>query len=217
MKEKRNIILFAFVIIMMASVLAIGFYYVYKNNHFVSTENAKVSADLINITPQISGKILEINTDEGEYVNKNEILSRIEMNNISYENIEKSLIRSPIEGIIVKKRGCIGEFASSSQTIFTMINPKEIYIIAEIEETKINKIKIGQKVEIKIDQFGSIKFDGKVKSISDVANSALSILPSSSSTFTKVVQRIPVKIQIKNNKKIKLIPGTNAIVKIHIK
>lgn len=78
-------------------------------------------------------------------------------------------------------------------------------------------MKVGQPVEITIDQYDSQKFTGKVKSIGEVANSALSLLPSSTSgTFTKVVQRISVKIELDdfNNK---ILPGTNAVVKIHVK
>ena len=56
-----------------------------------------------------------------------------------------------------------------------------------------------------------------MKSIGEVSNSAISLLPSSTSgTFTKVVQRIPIKIQLDSFNE-KILPGTNAVIKIHIK
>ena len=67
------------------------------------------------------------------------------------------------------------------------------------EETKIKKVQIGQKVDIKLDLFGCEQFSGKVYTIVKASNSTFSLFPSSSgSTFTKVVQKIPVKIKLDN-------------------
>jgi multidrug resistance efflux pump len=217
MKEKRKLLIISILIIMAAALGGIGFYYWYENTYYVSTDDARVAADLVNVTPQISGKLLESNIEEGDTVIKNQILARQEMTNIPDPNVDESLIRSPINGIVVKKQGTIGEIWSPGQTLATLIDPNKLYISANIEETKLGKIRIGQKVTITIDEYGSKKFTGKVKSIGEAAQSALSILPSTTSgTFTKVVQRIPIKISLDkfNNK---ILPGTNAVVKIHIK
>jgi multidrug resistance efflux pump len=217
MKEKRKVLIIYILIIIAAALGSIGFYYWYENTYYVSTDDARVDADLVNVTPQISGKLLESNIEEGDTVIKNQILARQEMTNIPDSDIDESLIRSPINGIVVKKQGTIGEIWSPGQTLATLIDPNKLYISANIEETKLGKIRIGQKVTITIDEYGSKKFTGKVKSIGEAAQSALSILPSTTSgTFTKVVQRIPIKISLDkfNNK---ILPGTNAVVKIHIK
>ncbi|MBC2579103.1 HlyD family efflux transporter periplasmic adaptor subunit [Clostridium sp. DJ247] len=139
------------------------------------------------------------------------------MNNLPDTSVDQSLVRAPIDGIIVKKQGTVGEIWSTGQNMFTLVDPNKLYISADVEETKIGRVKIGQLVEINIDQFGAEKFTGKVKSVGEAANSALSIFSASTSgTFTKVVQRIPVKIQLDkfNNK---ILPGTNAVIKIHVK
>lgn len=217
MNGKRKILIIGILITMVTVLSGIIFYYWYENNYYVSTDDARVSADLVNVTPQIQGKLLELNVDQGDSVTKNQILARQDMNNLPDSSIEQSLIRSPISGIVIKKQGTIGEVWTVGQTMFTLIDPNKIYITADIEETKLSKIRIGQPVEITIDQYDSQKFQGKVKSIGEATNSALSILPSSTSgTFTKVVQRIPVKIELAdfNNK---ILPGTNAIVKIKVK
>jgi multidrug resistance efflux pump len=211
------VLIISILIIIAAALGSIGFYYWYENTYYVSTDDARVDADLVNVTPQISGKLLESNIEEGDTVIKNQILARQEMTNIPDSDIDESLIRSPINGIVVKKQGTIGEIWSPGQTLATLIDPNKLYISANIEETKLGKIRIGQKVTITIDEYGSKKFTGKVKSIGEAAQSALSILPSTTSgTFTKVVQRIPIKISLDkfNNK---ILPGTNAVVKIHIK
>jgi len=139
------------------------------------------------------------------------------MNNLPDTSVEQSLIRSPIDGVVVAKQGTLREMATTGQPIFTLADPAKFCITANAEETNVEKVKVGQPVDITIDQFGSQKFSGKVKSIGEVANSALSIFSTSTSgTFTKVVQRVPVKILLDKFDN-KILPGTNAVVKIHVK
>ncbi|ADK13520.1 MULTISPECIES: HlyD family secretion protein [Clostridium] len=217
MKQKRKILIVGILVVIAAALSSIGFYYWYENTYYVSTDDARVDADLVNVTPQISGKLLELNVDEGDIVIKNQILARQEMSDLSDSKVDQSLIRSPINGIIIKKQGTIGEIWSPGQTLATLIDPNKLYITADIEETKLGKIRVGQPVSITIDEYGSQKFTGKVKSVGEAAQSALSIIPTTTSgTFTKVVQRIPIKISLDkfNNK---ILPGTNAVVKIRIK
>lgn len=217
MKEKRKVLIIGILIAIVVALCSIVSYYWYENTYYVSTDDARVSADLVSVTPQITGKLLEINVEEGDTVTKNQILARQEMNGLPDTSVDQSLMRSPINGIIVKKQGTIGELWSAGQTLVTLIDPNKLYITADIEETKLGKVRVGQTVDINIDQFNSQKFTGKVRSVGEAANSALSLLPSStSSTFTKVVQRIPVKIEL-NKFNNKILPGTNAIVKIHVK
>lgn len=217
MKDKRNGLIIGILIAIIVAIGGIGFYYWYQNTYYVSTDDARVSADLVSVIPQISGKLLELNVDEGDKVTKNQILARQEMNSLPDTSVDQSLVRSPIDGIVVKKQGTVGELWTSSQTMFTLIDSNKLYITADIEETKLGKVRVGQAVDITIDQYDSQKFTGKVRSVGEAANSALSLLSSSTSgTFTKAVQRVPVKIELTkfNNK---ILPGTNAIVKIHVK
>ena len=217
MKDKRKGLIVGILIVIVVALGSIGFYYWYENTYYVSTEDAKINADFVSVIPQISGKLLELNVDEGDTVTKNEILARQDMNGLPDTSVEQSLVRSPIDGIVVKKQGEVGEIFSNSQTLFTLVDPKDIYITANIEETKLSEVKVGQPVDISIDQFGSEKFTGKVKTIGEISNSAISLLPSSTSgTFTKVVQKVPVKIALDDSSE-KILPGTNAVIKIHIK
>ncbi|AWK52019.1 hemolysin D [Clostridium beijerinckii] len=217
MNEKRKILIIGIVIAIIVALGGIISYYWYENTYYVSTEDAKVAADFISVTPQISGKLLEMNVEEGDKVVKNQILACQQMNNLADSSVEQSLVRAPINGIVVKKQGTVGELYSAGSTLFTLIDPDKLYIITNIEETKIGKIKVGQTVDINIDQYDSEKFTGKIKSVGELTNSALSMFSSSTSgTFTKVVQRIPVKIEIDEFDN-KILPGTNAVIKIHVK
>ena len=217
MNEKRRVIMFIILAAMVAALIGVSGYYWYNNTYFVSTEDARVTGDLIKINPQVSGKLLEFSVEEGDKVSKDQILGRQEMANSSDSNIEQSIIRAPISGIIIKKAANIGEIQSSGQTLAIIVDTKKLYITANIEETKLIKVKPGQSVDIIIDQFQGEKFTGKVKYVGQASNSAFSLLATStSSTFTKVVQRIPVRIEF-DKKYEQLLPGTNAVVKIHVK
>lgn len=217
MKEKRKGIIIGILIITIMALSSVGIYYWYENNYYVSTEDARVGADLVNVTPQATGKLLELNVEDGDTVSKDTILACQEVNNIQDADIEQALIRAPINGIVIKKQGTIGEIWSPGQVLVTLLDTNRLYITANIEETKIGRVRVGQIVNITLDQYGSKKFKGKIKSVGEAANSALSLLPSSTGgTFTKVMQRVPVKISLDKNDS-KLLPGTNAIVKIHVK
>lgn len=217
MQGKRKIIIFCIVIAMLITLSGVGVYYWYENEYFVSTEDAQVAGDFIDITPKISGSLLEFSVEEGETLVKDQIVGRMDGDGISDADIDKSLLRAPISGLVIKKDAEAGEFTSAGSTLAVMVDPQKLYITANIEETKVKKIKVGQNVDIKIDQFNNEAFAGKVESIGQASNSAFSLLPSSSSgTFTKVVQKVPVKIAFEKVDE-KLLPGTNAVVKIHVK
>jgi len=217
MNDKRKKLIFIIITVMVVAFASIGSYYWYKNSNYVSTEDAKVMGDIVSVSPQISGKLLEINIEEGDAVVKDQILGRQGMNNPQDTNIDQSVLRAPIDGIVIKKQGTVGEVISPGQTIAMIIDPNKLYIMANIEETKLESVKLGQKVDITIDQFGKKAFSGRVKYVGQASNSTFALLPSSTSgTFTKVIQKIPVKIEFDKSDKT-LLPGTNAVVNIHIK
>lgn len=215
-KNRKKLIMFI-ALVMVVVFAGIGSYYWYENDYFISTEDAKVMGDLVSVSPQISGKLLELNVSEGDTVVKDQILGRQGISNPQETNIDQSVFRAPINGIVIKKQGTVGEIVSPGQTIAMIIDPNKLYITANIEETKLAKVRQGQKVDITIDQFSNKTFSGKVKYVGRASNSTFALLPSSTSgTFTKVIQKIPVKIEF-NKSDATLLPGTNAVVNIHIK
>ena len=217
MDGKRKQLIIIILTSMVVVLLGIVGYYWYQNVNFVSTDDAKVNGDLVKISPQSTGKIAELNIEEGQTVVENQILGRLDAANTTDDAVELSLIRSPINGMIIKKQGNIGEIAGAGQVLAYVVDPAKLYIIANIEETKLSSLAKGQAVDISVDQFGSTKFVGKVSSIGEAASSAFSLLPSTSSgSYTKVVQKIPVKIALTGGSD-KLLAGTNANVRIHIK
>lgn len=115
-------------------------------------------------------------------------------------HVAETSIYSPLDGIISKKISQNYEYVTPGKPICIVNNPQDVYITANIEETKINKVRVGAKVRIWIDAYPNKEFSGFVKSIGSAANSQFSLIPASnpSEQFIKIAQRIPVTIDFNN-------------------
>lgn len=218
MKSKRKVVMISMILLMVICMAGVGIYYWYNSTYFVYTEDAKVDGDLHKINSQISGKLLEFNVEEGNMVDKEQIVGRQEMAGQPDSNLDTSILRSPIKGTIIKKLTNVGEIISAGQVLAYVVDPAKVYITANVEETKLTKLREGEKVDITIDKYKGKKFTGVVQSIGEASTSEFSMLPTATNAnFTKVVQKVPVKIKLDNYGNVKLLPGINAVVSIHIK
>lgn len=219
MNVRRKVILLCVLFIMLISLGGVGAYNWYNNNYYVTTDDARLAADFVKVTPLTSGKLLNFTVNEGDTVVKDQIIGHIDANVTSGSKAgAESNIIAPINGRIVERTANVGDLESSSQTptLALIMDPTQIYISANISETKLKKIKLGQQVDINIDQFSNVTFEGTVKALGQATNSVFSLLPSSSGAFTKVVQTIPIKIALERTD-MNLIPGASAVIKIHVK
>jgi len=205
---------------MIAVLAAVGFYYWYRSVHFVITEDARVDADKLRVSPQIAGKLIELDVDEGDKVKAGQIIGRqTDVLLPPGADPELAVVKSPISGTIIKKEASVGEIVAPGQAIVIVADLQKSYITANIEETDLNKVRPGQKVEFTIDAIPGHVFTGKVYSIGEATLSTFSLFASANAggTFTKVTQRIPVKIIFDNYQGQHVLPGMNAVVKIHVK
>ena len=136
-------------------------------------------------------------------------------------NLEYTQIKAPSNGVIAKTAAEVGQLANSGMALIGFVSSEERWIMANFKETEISDIKIGLPVDIKIDAVNGAHFKGEIESISSATGATFSLLPPDNATgnFTKVVQRVPVKIKISGlseNDKDKLQAGLSAVVKVHI-
>ncbi|SYZ72571.1 Secretion protein HlyD family protein [Candidatus Zixiibacteriota bacterium] len=136
--------------------------------------------------------------------------------------LKNTKIISPTLGVVAKKWSVVGDIVQPGQPIFTLYDLKNIWITANFEETKIGVIAPGTPVEISVDSYPDRKFTGKVLLIGAATASQFSLIPpdNASGNFTKVTQRIPVKISIEqpaNDAPASLLPGMSVVVKIREK
>lgn len=94
-----------------------------------------------------------------------------------------------------------GQLVQPGQSLFYIINNSETWVVANFKETQLNKMRVGQKVKLKIDAFPGSEFEGEVHSFSPATGSRFSLLPpdNASGNFVKTVQRLPVRIDFTTN------------------
>jgi len=131
-------------------------------------------------------------------------------------NYDHTVIKAPVNGTVLRVAAQAGETVSTGQTILTIADLKSTWIAANIEEKKLERIRIGQKVDVKIDAYPGRLLPGKVTSIGGATQSVFSLIPTenTSGNFTKVTQRVPVKINV-DHRGILLRPGMSAVIKIY--
>ena len=136
--------------------------------------------------------------------------------------LRNTKLYAPADGVIAKRWLLPGDVVQPGQSVITLTISKNLWVVAYLEETKIAEVKPGQRVRFTIDAFDGVKFTGKIFMIGSTTASVFSLIPASnaSGNFTKVTQRVPVKISIEgtdNNKDISsfnILSGMSAVVKI---
>jgi membrane fusion protein (multidrug efflux system) len=127
-------------------------------------------------------------------------------------------LKSPINGRYAKKLVDVGEIITAGQPICAVVDLKNVWVTAKINEDEVSNIKLGQPVKIAVDTYPGESFEGKVLDIGVAATAVFSLIPQDnvSGSFIKVIQTIPVKISIEPRGFI-LRPGSNVEVTIYTK
>jgi len=113
-------------------------------------------------------------------------------------NLSYCTIKAPISGYVAQRKIQVGDRIEPSQTLLNVVPLKEIYIEANFKETQLEDVRIGQRAEIKADMYPGRPYEGKVAGIRAGTGAAFSLLPPENATgnWVKVVQRIPVRIEL---------------------
>jgi membrane fusion protein (multidrug efflux system) len=118
------------------------------------------------------------------------------------DNLGYTQIRAPFPGVVVKRYRHLGDFASAGVAILSMYNPDLTYVTANLEETRLPGVAPGNPVELQVDAFAE-PFRGRVVWINRSTGAQFSLMPRNvvSGEFTKVVQRVPVRIAIEKDER----------------
>ena len=109
-----------------------------------------------------------------------------------------TLVRAPVGGVVSRKQVEVGQLVQAGQPLLTIVSDTGIWITANFKETQLHDIRIGQPVELDVDAYGGVSATGRVESLSPATGAKFALLPPDNATgnFTKVVQRVPVRIHI---------------------
>lgn len=113
-------------------------------------------------------------------------------------NLSYTQIIAPVDGTIGARTIRVGQFVTSGTQLMAVVPLHSVYVVANFKETQLTDVRAGQPVEVKVDSFPDAEIKGHVDSISPASGLEFSLLPPDNATgnFTKIVQRIPVKIVI---------------------
>lgn len=127
-------------------------------------------------------------------------------------------IKAPSAGTIGQKSIELGEYASTGKPLFNITNLDDVWIGANIEETEIGKLALGNQVTFTIDAYSGVEFSGEVIEMGPATGAQYALLPTENTTgnFTKVTQRLPIKIRPAASGRV-LKPGMSATVQINIR
>ncbi len=137
-------------------------------------------------------------------------------------NLAHTIIASTIDGVVAKKWTMPGDVVQPAQPIYTLYDLANLWVTANFKETQILGMRVNDPVSITVDAFPDTKYTGKVESIGAATASEFSLIPPDNATgnYTKVTQRVPVKITIDNLAALqssgaeRLLPGMSVEVRV---
>jgi multidrug resistance efflux pump len=217
-----------FVLVIAAAV--VGYRYWEAAEYYVSTDNAQVAGNLVQIGSMNAGRVDSLTVDVGDKVEQNQVIGTILLPTtlsvsqsgtpvlgfIGSEN-QRAEIKASVSGIVVARQANVGDTVAVGQPIVTVVDPSKLWIQAQIKETDIDRVKVGQPVDVSVDSLGKT-LPGRVIAVSQASAATFSLLPASnaSGNFTKVTQLVPVKISVDYGN-LPLVLGSSVEVSIRVR
>ncbi len=223
-------LLLPLLLLLVVGIAAVGYRYWEFAEYHVSTDNAQVAGNLVQIGSMNAGRVDSLTVDVGDKVEKNQVIGTVLLPTVlgmtqsgspmlgfvGSEN-QRADIKSSISGVVVARQANVGDIVAVGQPIVTVVDPSKLWVQAQIKETDIDRVKVGQPVDVSVDSLGKT-LPGKVIAVSQASAATFSLLPSSnaSGNFTKVTQLVPVKISVDYGK-LPLVLGSSVEVSIRVR
>lgn len=136
---------------------------------------------------------------------------------LARNDLDNTVIHAPIDGVIGNRTVRTGQFVRPGVQLLVVVPLPDVYVVANFKETQLVDMRPGQKVDMTVDAFPGRKFAGHIDSFAPASGAQFSILPPENATgnFTKVVQRIPVRIAVDGAQDAALLrPGLSVYVSV---
>jgi len=178
----------------------------------IATAQATLERDRANLTSAQK----QVDLLNAEIVQANAALARVEAAQAQAElNLGYTVITAPIDGVVGNRSLRVGQYVQAGTQLMSVVPVDGAYVVANFKETQLTDVHDGQPVDIAVDMFPGRVFHGQVDSIAPASGQEFALLPPDNATgnFTKVVQRIPVRIALdaENRSAIELRPGMSVI------
>ena len=194
-----------------------GAYAYYNQNvNYLTTDNAQIAGQQVTIAAPANGKLTDWKGNVGSTFSKNSTVGTIATTDTNGKLVNMN-VTLPTNGTIVQNNAVEDSFVAAGTPLAQAYDLNKLWVTANIDETKIDDVAVGQDVDIYVDAFPNNTFKGTVQQIGLATAGTFSLLPSSNTTgnYTKVTQVVPVKISIDDSKGVEIVPGMNVTVRIH--
>jgi membrane fusion protein (multidrug efflux system) len=135
-------------------------------------------------------------------------------------NLDYTVLRAPVDGVVGMRQLRVGLYVQPGTQLLAVVPLANTYVVANYKETQLADVEPGQPVRIDVDTFAGTPVRGTVASIAPASGQEFSLLPPDNATgnFTKIVQRIPVKIAIDRTDPLagRLLPGMSVTTTIEV-
>jgi membrane fusion protein, multidrug efflux system len=113
-------------------------------------------------------------------------------------DMERTVLRAPADGVVGNRAVRPGQLVRPGQQLLSIVPVEAAYVIANFKETQLERMRVGQRATLRFDAYPSLKVRGRVDSLAPASGAQFALIPTDSATgnFTKIVQRVPVKIRI---------------------
>jgi membrane fusion protein (multidrug efflux system) len=187
-----------------------------QNAQQAQSRNAGAQAAIQRDTANLASALKQVDLLKAEIVQSNATLAHAEaVQSQAQLNLTYTSIVAPIDGVVGNRTLRIGQFVQAGTQLMSVVPVAGAYVVANFKETQLTDVREGQAVDIAVDMFPGQVVHGRVDSIAPASGQEFALLPPDNATgnFTKVVQRIPVKIALdgSNSSLVELRPGMSVI------
>ena len=193
-----------------------------QNAQQAQSRNAGAQAAIARDTANLASALKQVDLLKAEIVQANAALARAQALQSQAElNLEYTSINATIDGVVGNRSLRVGQFVQAGTQLMSVVPVAGAYVVANFKETQLTDVRKGQRVEIAVDTFPGQIVHGHVDSIAPASGQEFALLPPDNATgnFTKVVQRIPVKIalDLDSSSAVELRPGMSVIPTVETK
>jgi membrane fusion protein (multidrug efflux system) len=187
-----------------------------QNAQQAQSRIAGAQAAIARDTANLASALKQVDLLKAEILQASAALARAEALQSQAElNLEYTSIVAPIDAVVGNRTLRTGQFVQAGTQLMSLVPVTGAYVVANFKETQLTDVRAGQAVDIAVDMFPGQIVHGRVDSIAPASGQEFALLPPDNATgnFTKVVQRIPVKIALTrdNNSPVELRPGMSVI------
>jgi membrane fusion protein (multidrug efflux system) len=174
---------------------------------------ARDQANLVSALKQVDLLKAEIAQAEAAAARASALQAQAEL------NLGYTTISAPIDGVVGNRTLRVGQFVQAGTQLMSLVPASGAYVIANYKETQLTHVKEGQPVDVSVDMFPGQVVHGHVDSLAPASGQEFALLPPDNATgnFTKIVQRIPVKIVLEGGAPVELRPGMSVVPHISTK